>query len=199
MLTRQTQNRISATVGSRARQVGMNIAAAVAIAALSVPQYRRRLTPVVSARARRSVWACSAGSSPAQRSLRPPRRSMAPRQPRSTTIRRNHTRAITTPRHRIIIRPSSRIITAGRPFAKGDRALQHGLTAPGPSEGRALPPHHLFLSSRNLRNTVLGSGFSGKSGKASRSRRITVGLVSRKKVLISLSNPSVVTSAFAGS
>src|SRR5712672_1355024 len=55
--------------------------------------------------------------------------------------------------------------------------------------------HHLFLSSRSFRNTVFGSGLSGRSGKASRRRLITDGLVSRKKVLISLSSARVVTSA----
>src|SRR5467141_3342394 len=59
--------------------------------------------------------------------------------------------------------------------------------------------HHLFLSSRSRRNTVFGSGLSGRSGKASRSRLITDGLVSRKKVLISRSNARVVTKAFPGS
>src|SRR5215470_6425912 len=58
--------------------------------------------------------------------------------------------------------------------------------------------HHLFLSSRSLRNTVFGSGLSGRSGKASRNRLITEGLVSRKNVLISRSSAKVVTSALPG-
>src|SRR6516162_8651264 len=60
------------------------------------------------------------------------------------------------------------------------------------SKGRR---HHLLRSSRSLRNTVFGSGLSGRSGKASRKRLITDRLVSLKKVLISLSNAKVVTRA----
>ena len=54
-------------------------------------------------------------------------------------------------------------------------------------------------NSRSLTKTVLGSGLSGSSGKASRSLAMTVGLCKRKKVLISFSSASVVTSAFVGS
>src|SRR5215467_2796503 len=59
--------------------------------------------------------------------------------------------------------------------------------------------HHLLRNSRSLRNTVFGSGVLGRSGKASRTRLITDGLLSRKKVLISRSNARVVTSALDGS
>jgi len=55
--------------------------------------------------------------------------------------------------------------------------------------------HHLFAARANFRNTVFRTGLSGKSRKASRRRRITLGLVSRKKVLISFSRLSAVTSA----
>src|SRR5205823_669192 len=63
------------------------------------------------------------------------------------------------------------------PWARNDSSLQG---------------YHLFRNSRSFRKTVFWSGLSGRSGKASRRRRITVGLVSRKKVLISLSRLSVV-------
>ncbi len=61
--------------------------------------------------------------------------------------------------------------------------------------GRA---HQELRSSRSFRNTVRGSGLSGRSGKASRSFAITVGLVRRKNVLISRSTASVETSALLG-
>ena len=43
-------------------------------------------------------------------------------------------------------------------------------------EARRSRAHHLLRSSRSLRNTVLWSGASGRSGNASRNRAITVGL-----------------------
>src|ERR1700751_2101076 len=74
-------------------------------------------------------------------------------------------------------------------FHQGGRALHLRVDA----------AHHLFLSSRSLRNTVFGSRLPGRSGKASRSRLITDGLVNRKKGWIYRSSASVVTTAFPGS
>ncbi len=54
-------------------------------------------------------------------------------------------------------------------------------------------------SSRSFTNTVFGSGSSGRSGNASRSLAMTVGLRRRKKVLISFSSARVVTIARLGS
>lgn len=55
------------------------------------------------------------------------------------------------------------------------------------------PAHHELRSSRSFRNTVRWSGFSGRSGNDSRNFAMTVGLVRRKKVLISPSTSSVDT------
>jgi hypothetical protein len=52
-----------------------------------------------------------------------------------------------------------------------------------PAPGRGLCLQEL-RSSRSLTNTVFGSGFSGRSGKAARSAAITLGLRRRRKVLI---------------
>lgn len=68
---------------------------------------------------------------------------------------------------------------------------RHGSSRSRRPRGRSA--HQLLRSSRSFRNTVRGSGCSGRSGNASRSRAITVGLVSRKKVLISRSTASVET------
>ena len=53
--------------------------------------------------------------------------------------------------------------------------------------------HQVLRSSRSFKNTVRWSGFSGKSGKASRNFAITVGLSRRKNVLTCLSTSSVDT------
>jgi hypothetical protein len=88
-----------------------------------------------------------------------------------------------------------------------DRAVSHSGIS-GPTEGEAqcdlqAPAdrplrhrrwrHQALSSSRSFKNTVRWSGFSGKSGKASRNLAITVGLVRRKNVLICRSTSSVAT------
>jgi len=59
--------------------------------------------------------------------------------------------------------------------------------------------HHELRSSRSFKNTVRRSGFSGSPGKDSRNFAITVGLVRRKKVLISPSTSRVDMYALLGS
>src|SRR5882672_10216791 len=53
--------------------------------------------------------------------------------------------------------------------------------------------HQVLRSSRRRMNTSCCVGFSGRSGNASRSRSITVLLVSRKNVLTCFSSPNEVT------
>src|SRR5690606_18387554 len=72
--------------------------------------------------------------------------------------------------------------------------------ATGRRRGAPADPHyHLLRSSRSFRKTVRGSGLSGRSGNASRSRAITLGLRRRKNVLISPSTSRVVTYGRLGS
>src|SRR6185436_14106967 len=78
--------------------------------------------------------------------------------------------------------------TRGIPVSRSTTVRKSGSDSDYPD-----PDYHLFRSSRSLRNTVRGSGVSGRSGNASRSFAITLGLVRRKKVLISRSTASVDT------
>src|SRR6516162_4655640 len=128
----------------------------------------------------RSDWEFSAVSLLAQLLPRQLRQLMRTRPPRYIVIRRSPMRAITAI---VRLRPTT---MRRNPTTVGglitDKHATEGATTPsvrGLYWGRALYAHHLFRSSRSFRNTVFGSGLSGRSGKASRSRLMTDGLVNR--------------------
>ena len=91
-----------------------------------------------------------------------------------------------------------RVILANHVGAQAVDNHDHGAFHGGDSS-RGVRCYQLLRSSRSLRNTVFGSGSSGRSGNASRSRAITEGLRRRKKVLMSFSSASVDTIASSGS
>src|SRR5205814_369202 len=83
---------------------------------------------------------------------------------------------------------------------RGDTVPRNGRTRrPPPRRRPRRSPHQRLRSSRSFRNTVRASGRSPISGNASRSRAMTFGFWSRKKVLMRFSSPRVVTLAAAGS